>query len=67
MPVDVDRFKLVRLLQSGAQLLEVLPTEEYNEEHLPGAAHIPLRKLTRETTAKLDRDRPIVTYCYDYQ
>jgi rhodanese-related sulfurtransferase len=28
---------LRRLLDRGAQLVEVLPAEEYAEEHLPGA------------------------------
>ncbi len=67
MPVDIDRLQLLKLLEGGAQLLEVLPTEEYNEEHLPGAIHIPLRKLTRETAAQLNPGEPVVTYCYDYQ
>jgi len=48
-----------------AQLAEVLPAKEYEEEHLPGAIHLPLTKLTRETAAKLRRDRPVIVYCYD--
>lgn len=68
MPVRIDREELRRLLDAGAQLVEVLPSEEYAEAHLPGAINIPLGQLTPERAAEeLDRSRPIVTYCYDTQ
>jgi rhodanese-related sulfurtransferase len=35
MSKSVDRHRLRELLDNGAQLLEVLPAEEYAEEHLP--------------------------------
>jgi rhodanese-related sulfurtransferase len=64
---DIERDEVRRLMQDGAQIVEVLPTEEYTVEHLPGAISLPLRKLNRETAAALNRERPIVTYCYDRQ
>jgi rhodanese-related sulfurtransferase len=30
---------------TGAQLVEVLPQTEYEDEHLPGAVNIPLKQL----------------------
>ena len=48
MPRDVGREELLRLLDGGAQLVEVLPKEEYDEEHLPGAINIPLRRIDEE-------------------
>jgi rhodanese-related sulfurtransferase len=51
----------------GAQLVEVLPPEEYAEAHLPGAMNIPLKALDRQTAVRLDRERPIIVYCHDYQ
>jgi rhodanese-related sulfurtransferase len=65
MPRDVDREELQRLLGEGAQLVEVLPAEEYEDEHLPGAIHLPLRKIETDADAMLDRNRPIVVYCWD--
>ena len=53
--------------EEGAQLVDVLPREEYEEEHLPGAINIPLKELDRETIARLNRDAPIIVYCHDYQ
>jgi len=67
MPTPIDRDELQRLVAAGAQLLEVLPEQEYTEEHLPGAINIPLKTLDAETTRRLDRERPVIVYCHDYQ
>jgi rhodanese-related sulfurtransferase len=68
MPISIDRDELQRLLRDEqAQLVEVLPPDEYEGEHPPGAINIPLKALDRETTRQLDRDRPVIVYCYDTQ
>lgn len=67
MPTIIDRTQLRKLLDEGAQLVEVLPRREYEAEHLPGAINIPLRELDRTTTSQLDKNRPVIVYCYDYQ
>lgn len=54
-----------RLLDAGAQLVDVLPEAEHREEHLPHALNIPLKKLDGETTADLDRRKVVVVYCWD--
>ncbi len=63
----VDADDLGQLLSGGAQLVEVLPVDEYREEHLPGAINIPLKELDRERVARLNRDAPVIVYCHDYQ
>jgi rhodanese-related sulfurtransferase len=66
MPTPLARAKVQRLVATGAQLVEVLPRDEYEEEHLPGAIHLPLKSLTRDAAERsLDRGRPIVVYCWD--
>jgi rhodanese-related sulfurtransferase len=68
MPTPIDRHELQRLrAHQQAQLIEVLPPAEYEDEHLPGAISIPLKELDPETTRALDRNRPVIAYCYDYQ
>jgi len=68
MPMPIERDQLQRLIaEQQAQLVEVLPAAEYEDEHLPGAINIPLKELDRETTRALDRAKPVVAYCYDYQ
>ena len=69
MPRTIDTAGLRDLLENGTdvQLVEVLPSDEYRTEHLPGAIHLPLTGLTRRAAlAALDRDRPVVVYCFDF-
>ena len=65
MAESIDLAGLKRLLDGGAQLVEVLPAAEYAEEHLPHAVNIPLKTLNAESAAQLDRTRPVVVYCFD--
>lgn len=68
MPAPIGREELQRLLrEEQAQLVEVLPLDEYEDEHLPGAINIPLKTLDAETARRLDPHRPVIVYCYDYQ
>jgi rhodanese-related sulfurtransferase len=68
MPTQIDRAELQRLLHDEqAQLVEVLPSDEYADEHLPAAINIPLKTLDHETTRTLDKNRPVIVYCYDTQ
>jgi rhodanese-related sulfurtransferase len=57
--------RLRELLDSGAQLVEVLPAPEYAEEHLPGAINIPLKAVDADSTAQLDKTKAVVVYCSD--
>lgn len=67
MATPIDRDRVQRLLAEGAQLVEVLPEDEYRYERLPGAINIPLKTLDAARTETLDRTRPVIVYCYDYQ
>ncbi len=67
MPTEIDRRGVQQLLIRGAQLVDVLPAEEYAAEHIAGAVNIPLKELDAETAAQLDRNRPVVVYCWDHQ
>jgi rhodanese-related sulfurtransferase len=67
MPTEVGREEVGRMVEDGAQLVEVLPREAYEAEHLPRAIHIPLQQLDRQTTAALQQDQPVIVYCYDSQ
>ncbi len=66
MPTTIFRDGVRKLLEEGAQLVDVLPSEEYAESHLPGAINIPLKELNRETAEQLRRDKPVIAYCHDY-
>jgi len=66
MPTRIEIRELRSLMDRGAQLVEVLPREEYDEEHLPGAVNIPVKELDADTTARLDKRNPLIVYCSDY-
>jgi len=65
MPQGIDRDGVRRLLDEGAQLVEVLPAKEYEEDHLPGSINLPLPRLESEARELLDPSRPIIVYCWD--
>jgi len=65
MPKEVRREEVRRLIENGVQLVEVLPSPEYEEDHLPGAIHLPLRQLEKQALQVLDPSRPVVVYCWD--
>jgi rhodanese-related sulfurtransferase len=67
MPTGISRDEVRALLGGEAQLVEVLPKAEYEDEHLPGAINIPLKGLDRETTAQLHKGLAVIVYCHDYQ
>ena len=61
---DLQRRDVQELLEKDAQVVEVLPSDEFEEDHLPGAINLPLRAV--ETAAeKLDKSRPVLVYCWD--
>ena len=66
MPKRAFRDEVRELLDGGARLVEVLPREEYEEEHIAGAINIPLKELDRETTAGVEPEAPVIVYCHDY-
>jgi rhodanese-related sulfurtransferase len=67
MPTEVRKEEVRRLIESGAQVVEVLSTSQFQAKHLAGAVNIPLETLDETTTNRLHPERPIVVYCYDYQ
>ena len=64
MATLIDRDAVQELIAQGAQLVEVLPAQEYAEDHLPGAVSHPLRQLDKEVD-EIDRRRPVIVYCWD--
>ncbi|MGH3112253.1 MAG: rhodanese-like domain-containing protein [Gaiellaceae bacterium] len=68
LPISIGRDEVRRLVaEESAQLVEVLPAAEYEDEHLAGAINIPLKELDEKAPRLLDRGRPVIAYCYDYQ
>ena len=63
MPTSISRDDVQQLIRDeAAQLVEVLPTQEYEDEHIEGALNIPLKRLDRESVSHLDEARPLIVY-----
>ena len=63
--IDLDQVQ--KMKEQGAQIVEVLASKEYADEHIPGAINIPLLHMNAASVAVLDRNRPVIVYCWDYQ
>ncbi len=42
-----------------------MPKAEWEESHLVGTVHMPLKKLVELARDRLDPNRAVITYCYD--
>jgi rhodanese-related sulfurtransferase len=58
MPVEIGHDEVEQLIAAGAYLLDVREREGYDAEHLPGAVSLPIKSL--------DRNRPVITYCWEW-
>ena len=61
----IDRDELQDLVARGAQLVDVLPVKEYEEDHIPGARSMPLSRIDRASVKALDPNRAVIVYCWD--
>ena len=58
MRTSIVREEVQRLLEDEAALLiSVLPTAEYQDEHIEGAINIPLKRLDRESERGVTTER----------
>ena len=64
MPKAISISEVDALITKGGQLVEVLPHDEYEWAHLPGAKNIPLKELEGHVD-ELDRAKPVIVYCHD--
>jgi hypothetical protein len=64
MPTRIGRDELRELTGQRAQLVEVLPADDYDWAHLPAAVNLPLKELDARA-GQLDRSRPVIVYCHD--
>ncbi len=48
-----------------AHVVEVLSEEDYNQEHIKDAIHIPLKKIATEANNRFEANDKIVVYCTD--
>jgi rhodanese-related sulfurtransferase len=59
---EVSREEARKLVEEGAQLIDVRADHEWNAGHIANAKHVPLPELPQRTE-EIDKDRPVVVYC----
>ncbi|HEX5763831.1 MAG TPA: rhodanese-like domain-containing protein [Solirubrobacterales bacterium] len=59
---EVSREEAQKLIEDGAQLVDVRADHEWEAGRIPGAKHVPLDELV-ERTGEIAQDRPVVLYC----
>lgn len=59
---EVSREEARKMLDEGAQLIDVRADHEWEAGRITGAAHVPLPELSQRTE-EIDKDRPVVVYC----
>jgi rhodanese-related sulfurtransferase len=59
---EVSREEARKLIDDGAQLVDVRAEHEWEAGRIAGAVHLPLAELA-ERTGELDPQRPVVLYC----
>src|SRR5436190_4698071 len=59
---EIASTEAKKLIDSGAQLIDVRTDVEYEAGHIPGSRHIPLADVQREA-ASLDQGTAVILYC----
>jgi rhodanese-related sulfurtransferase len=59
---EVSRDEAQKLIEDGAQLVDVRADHEWGAGRIAGAKHLPLAELAQRT-GELDPERPVVLYC----
>jgi rhodanese-related sulfurtransferase len=61
-PREVTREEARKMIDEGAQLVDVRADHEWEAGRISGAKHVPLPELPQRT-GEIDQDRPVVLYC----
>ena len=59
---EVSRDEAQKLIEDGAQLIDVRADHEWEVGRIPGATHLPLDQLAARAS-EVDKERPVVLYC----
>jgi rhodanese-related sulfurtransferase len=59
---EVSREEARKLIDEGAQLVDVRADHEWEVGRIAGATHVPLPELPQRL-GEIDKDRPVVVYC----
>lgn len=63
----ISTEELESLKNSGKlfKLVDVLPTDHFQEEHIEGAVNLPLKDIASEAMNRFGKEEEIIVYCKD--
>jgi rhodanese-related sulfurtransferase len=61
--IDSWDLKVAREAGEPVTVIDARSRQAFAREHIPGAVSLPHREMTRESTAAIDRNKLVVTYC----
>ena len=66
---QISREDLIKMCNKGEKytLVDVLGSESYVKEHIPGAISIPLADLEKKAGSLLQKEDNIVVYCASFE
>lgn len=59
---EVSRDEAQKLIDEGAQVIDVRTDHEWEAGRIAGATHLPLAELS-ERAGEIDKERPVLLYC----
>jgi rhodanese-related sulfurtransferase len=59
---EVNREEARKMVDEGAQLIDVRADHEWDVGRISGAEHVPLPELPQRLN-EIEKDRPVVVYC----
>jgi rhodanese-related sulfurtransferase len=59
---EVSREEARKLIEDGAQVVDVRTDHEWDAGRISGATHLPLDELA-ERADEIDKERPVLLYC----
>jgi rhodanese-related sulfurtransferase len=59
---EVSRDEAQKLIEDGAQVIDVRTDHEWEVGRIAGASHLPLDELAQRV-GEIDKERPVVLYC----
>ena len=59
---EVSRDEAQKLIDDGAQVIDVRADHEWDVGRIAGATHLPLDELAQRA-GEIDRERPVLLYC----
>ena len=64
--ITLEKLLEMRENDEPFTLVDTLPEDTFADGHIPGAINIPSDEIVQQAAERIDKDKPVVTYCVGY-